>query len=155
MVKRVCLFLVIMLLCVVTPCFAEKQEAKGQAKWNYCEEIRNFADPTTEHMLVMLNAGNYSQYTRNFNQQMKAAVPESRFREIAAVIKAQYGNYISKEFVSIEIRENYITVSYKGKFAQEQEPVLIRSVFTQEDGKTYVSGFWLNPLKPVENGGAH
>lgn len=149
--KRVCLFLVIMLACVVTPCFAEKQDTEGQAMWNYCEEIRKIADPATENMLLMLNDGNYSQYIRNFSQQMKAAIPESKFREIDATIKGKYGSYISKEFVSIEIRENYIMVSYKGKFSQQQEPILIRSVFTQEKGKTYISGFWLNPLSFIGN----
>nr|WP_255711132.1 DUF3887 domain-containing protein [Pelosinus baikalensis] len=98
----------------------------------------------------MLNEGNYNQYSRNFSPQMKAAVPESKFREIDATIKGTYGTYLSKEFMSIEIRENYITVSYKGTFSQGQEPVLIRSVFTQEDGKTCIAGFWLNPLKLVE-----
>lgn len=142
-----------MLVCIVTPCFAEKQYAESQAIWNYGEEIRKIADPTTENMLLMLNDGNYGQYIRSFSQQMKAAIPDSKFREIHGTIKGKYGNYISKEFVSIEIRENYIIVSYKGKFSQEQEPVLIRSVFTQEDGKTCVSGFWLTPLKFVGNVG--
>lgn len=119
--------------------------------WNYCEEIRKIADPATENMLLMLNEGNYNQYIRSFSQQMKAAIPESKFRELDSTIKGRYGNYISKEFVSIEIRENYIMVSYKGNFSQEQEPILIRSVFTQEEGKTYISGFWLNPLKFVGN----
>lgn len=140
-----------MLACIVAPCFAEQQETEGQAMWNYCEEIRKVADPATENMLLMLNEGNYNQYIRSFSQQMKAAIPEAKFRELDSTIKGRYGNYVSKEFVSIEIRENYIMVSYKGKFSQEQEPILIRSVFTQEEGKTYISGFWLNPLTFVRN----
>ncbi|WP_229534711.1 DUF3887 domain-containing protein [Pelosinus baikalensis] len=148
--KRICLFVLIILVCVATPCFAAKQNRESQEIWSYGEEIRKIADPATENMLLMLNEGNYNQYSRNFSPQMKAAVPESKFREIDATIKGTYGTYLSKEFMSIEIRENYITVSYKGTFSQGQEPVLIRSVFTQEDGKTCIAGFWLNPLKLVE-----
>ncbi|SFM15989.1 Protein of unknown function [Pelosinus propionicus DSM 13327] len=151
MMRRIGLFLMIILVCVVTPCFAAKQSTESQAIWSYGEEIRNIADPATENMLLMLNEGNYSQYSRNFSPQMKAAVPESKFRELNAMIQDTYGTYRSKEFVSIEIRENYIMVSYKGTFSQEKEPLLIRSVFTQENGKTYISGFWLNPLKLVGN----
>lgn len=151
--KKICLFLVMILLCAATPCIAGKQDAEEQGIWKYGEGIRKIADPITENMLLMINEDNYSQYVRDFSQQMKEAVPESKFREMDAVIKEKYGNYISKDFVNIEIRENYITVAYKGKFSQEQEPVLIRSVFTQESGKTLISGFWLNPLNLKENAG--
>ncbi|GMA98193.1 hypothetical protein [Pelosinus sp. IPA-1] len=64
------------------------------------------------------------------------------------VNRIEYGISFSKKSLCYSLDDLFF---YKGKFSQEQEPVLIRSVFTQEEGKKYVSGFWLKPLKLVGN----
>lgn len=147
--KKVHLLFILLSLFISAPCFAQQQRTDNQAIWDYCEEVRSVADPLTENMLLMLNDGNYDQYTRDFNKELKAAVPKAKFKEMDSAIKEKYGEYISKEFLNIELREKYIMVVYKGNFSQEKEPVLIRSVFVQEAGKTYIAGFWLSPLKLV------
>lgn len=149
--KKICLFLLV-LICFTTTCFAAKQQnQESQKPWKYCEEIRGFADTKTENMLTALNNDNYSDFSRDFNQQMKESIPVNKFGEMTTIIKSKFGKYISMEFVGIEIRETYITVAYKGKFSQGQDPVLIRSVFTQDNGKIVVAGFWLTPLTSTGN----
>lgn len=145
--------LAILLLLVAAPCFAEKQAGNDQGIWSYRQEIEKIVDPMLENMLVNLNSGDYAQYSRDFGRQMKAALPESKFEEMSAATTAKLGKYVSKEFISIELRENYIVVSYKGEFSQEKEPILIRSVFAQENGKTVVAGFWLKRLQYLGNVG--
>ena len=113
--KKICLFLLI-LLCFTTTGFAEIQNQESQKPWKYCEEIRGFADTKTESMLTALNNDNYTDFSRDFNQQMRESIPVNKFGEMTAIIKSKFGKYISMELVGIEIRENYITVVYKGKF---------------------------------------
>jgi hypothetical protein len=149
--KKIFILVAIMLVCIAPTCFAKKQVVSNQNSWNYIEQIRKFADPATENMLLRFNDGNYGQYSKDFSQQMKDAMSESKFKDVDAAIKANLGNYVSMEFVSIDIREDHITVSYKCQFTQENNPVLVSSVFIQKDGQTYVDGLWLNPLKPVDN----
>lgn len=148
--KKICLFLLI-LLWFTTTGFAEIQNQESQKPWKYCEEIRGFADTKTESMLTALNNDNYTDFSRDFNQQMRESIPVNKFGEMTAIIKSKFGKYISMEFVGIEIRENYITVVYKGKFSQGQDSVLIRSIFTQDNGKIVVAGFWLTPLTAAGN----
>lgn len=149
--KVVILLSISILISIAAPCFAEDKGQEKQETWNYCDEIRRFADPITENILLMINEDNYVQFSKDFSQQMKTAIPESKYKEMRAGFNSKLGNYVSKEFVSIEIRENYISVSYKAKFSQASAPFLIRTVFTRDNHKTYLAGFWLNPLKYLGN----
>lgn len=149
--KKIFIIVAIMLVCIAPTCFAKKQAVESQNTWNYAQEIRKFADPATENMLLRFNDGNYSQYSKDFSPQMKDAMSEAKFKDVDTAIKTKLGNYVSMEFANIDIRESYISVSYKCKFSQESNPILVSSVFIQKDGKIYVDGLWLNPLKPVDN----
>lgn len=148
---KVFVILIAVMLISIVPCLAADKEQGKLAKWSYCDDIRKFADPMTENMLLMINDDNYGKFSKDFSQQMKDAIPESKYKEMKNDIKTQFGAYVSKEFVSIEVRENYISVSYKGKFSQEEEPVLVRSVFVKENNKIRIAGFWLNPLTYLGN----
>ena len=150
--KKIFILVAIMLVCIAPTCFAKKQATvESQNTWTYAQEIRKFADPATENMLLRFNDGNYSQYSKDFSPQMKAAMSEEKFKDVDTAIKTKLGNYVSMEFANIDIRDSYITVSYKCKFSQESDPILISSVFIQKDGQIYVDGLWLNPLKRVDN----
>lgn len=148
---KVFVVLIAILLIGAVPCLAAGKDQGNLGKWSYCDDIRKFADPMTENLLLMINADNYGQFGQDFSQQMKEAIPESKYKEIRDGIQTKFGTYVSKEFVSAEIRENYIAVLYKGKFSQEEEPVLVKSVFVKENNKIRVGGFWLNPLKYAGN----
>lgn len=149
--KKIFIIAAIMLVCIAPTCFAKKQAAEMQNTWNYTTEIRKFADPITENMLLRFNDGNYAEYSKDFSLDMKNAMTEEKFKDVSTAIRAKLGNYVSMDFFGIDIKEDYLTVSYACKFAQESNPILVRSVFIKKDGKVYVDGLWLNPLKPVDN----
>lgn len=152
MIHATKVFVVFMAILLISaaPCLAAGKEQGNGGSWSYGDDIRKFADPMTENLLLMINTDNYGQFSQAFSQQMKEAIPEPKYKEIRDSIQTKFGPYVSKEFVSAEIRENYIAVLYKGKFSQE-EAVLIKSVFVKENNKILVAGFWLNPLQRVEN----
>lgn len=117
--------------------------------WQYEKNIEQVAEPLTEQMMQAFNDEDYGRFQSCLNEKMKAALPESAFKKMASDLKGKFGSYKTKEVMSIELREEYITVNYKGLFSQTADPVLIRTVLVQENGKTCVGGLWLNPMKPV------
>lgn len=149
--KKISFLLVIILLSYAMPCFAGTQSSKDKEIWNYSQEIAKFADPIVENLVIRLNNENYILFSKDFNPKMKEAMTEAKYKEMLTTIKSKYGDYISKEFLNAEINDNYIIVSYKGKFSLEKDIKLIRVILVHENSQTYVAGFWLNTLKLVGN----
>lgn len=110
----------------------------------HAEDLRKYADPITENILLAMNENNYEKYTEHFDQQMKNALPESQFREVNALIKGKIGKYISKQFLNPDTIGSYKVFYYEAKFDQEAYDVLVKVVFSENDGKLLVSGFWLD-----------
>lgn len=117
--------------------------------WQYEKNIEQVAEPLTEQMMQALNDEDYGRFQSRLSERMKAAIPESAFKKMASDLKGNFGSYKTKEVMNIELREVYIVVNYKGVFSQTADPVLIRTVLMQENGKTCVGGIWLNPMKLV------
>ena len=117
--------------------------------WQYEKNIEQVAEPLTEQMMQALNDEDYGRFQSRLSEKMKAALPESAFKKIANDLKGKFGSYKTKEVMSIELREEYMIVNYKGMFSQTADPVLIRTVLVQENGKTCIGGIWLNPMKLV------
>ncbi len=96
-----------------------------------------------------LNDEDYGHFQSCLSEKMKAVLPESAFKKMASDLKGKFGSYKTKEVMSIELCEEYITVNYKGLFSQTADPVLLRTVLVSENGKTCVGGVWLNPIKLI------
>lgn len=117
--------------------------------WQYEKNIEQVAEPLTEQMMQAFNDEDYGRFQSRLSEKMKAAISESAFKKMASDFKEKFGSYKTKEVMSIELREGYMVVNYKGVFSQTAEPVLIRTVLVQENGQTCIGGVWLNPLKLV------
>ncbi len=77
------------------------------------EQVRNYADPTTENILLAMNEDNYAKYSEHFDQTMKNAIPEAVFNETNVVIKSKIGNYVSKEFGKAERKDQYTIENFE------------------------------------------
>lgn len=115
--------------------------------WHYEKNIEQVAEPLTEQVMQALNDEDYGHFQSCVSEKMKAALPESAFKKLASDLKEKFGNYKTKEAMSIELREGYMMVNYKGLFSQTTDPLLVRIVLVQENGKTCVGGLWFNPMK--------
>lgn len=111
------------------------------------DEVKKFADPITENVLLAMNEDNYSRFSQDFDEQMKNALHETQYRNTIPAIKAKIGNFISKDLVSVENKDGYTVVTYKAKFSLEPVDVIVRSVFSDKNGRKYISGFWLDSPK--------
>ena len=110
-------------------------------------QVREYADPITENILLAMNEGNYTKYSEHFDQTMKNAMPEAVFKETNIVIKSKIGDYVSKEFWKVESKDQFTIAYYKAKFTQEPEDVIVKVVFQEIVGEMNVSGLWLDSPK--------
>ena len=108
------------------------------------EEVREYADPVTENILMAMNENDYAMYSEDFDQTMKNAMTEAVFDETNAVIRSKIGDYVSKEFWKAESKDQYTLVYYKAKFTDERADVTVKVVFQELNGTMKVSGLWLN-----------
>jgi precorrin-2 methylase len=107
-------------------------------------QVRSYADPITENILMAINTGDYVKYSEHFDDTMKSALPEATFQQANAIIKAKIGEYVSKEFWKIETQNQYTIVYYKARFTQESGDVTVQVVFHEVSGQNLVSGLWLD-----------
>lgn len=129
-------------LFIISGCLAQQPQQS---------EVNDFADPLTENILLAMNENNYPRFSRNFDEKMKSEFNEAKFKNTIPVIKSKIGNYVSKEFMSVENKSGYTVVTYKAKFSQEPDEVIVRSVFSDINGQKYISGFWLDSPKLRSN----
>jgi ABC-type glycerol-3-phosphate transport system substrate-binding protein len=121
----------------------------GCVKTVNLDEVRKYADPATENILLAMNEQNYANFIKDFDNQMKEAIPESKFPEIVNDINGKVGNYMegSKVLKSAIDQNGIITVIYVAKFTEEQNDVTVRTVFKDVDGEMKVTGLWFDSPK--------
>jgi len=111
------------------------------------EQVRAYADPITENILVAMNEDNYTKYSEHFDATMKNVLPEPVFQENNALVTSKIGTYVSKEFWKAESENQYTIVYYKATFTQELGDVIVKVVFQEIAGETKVSGLWMDSPK--------
>jgi len=111
------------------------------------DQVRKYADPITENILLGMNGNNYSKYSEHFDQTMKNAMPEAVFYETNTLIKSKIGDYVSKQFWKVESKDQYTIVYYKARFTEEPEDVIVKVVFQEIMEEMEVSGLWLDSPK--------
>lgn len=126
----------LLLFIVLSGCAKEKQID--------VEQVQKYADPITENILLAINEDDYAKYSEHFDQAMKNAIPEATFKETNTAIKAKIGNYSTKEIQKAEQEDQYTVAIYKAKFTEETKDVIVRVVFSETDGKMFVSGLFLD-----------
>ncbi|RZN39259.1 MAG: DUF3887 domain-containing protein [Methanosarcinales archaeon] len=110
----------------------------------YSDQVRAYADPITENILSGMNENNYSRYAGHFDQTMKTAMNEAVFNETNMLVRSKIGDYVSKEFLKVESKNQYTVVHYNARFTDEPEDVTVRVVFQEVMGEMKVSGLWLD-----------
>ena len=91
-----------------------------------------------------MNENNYSGYAGYFDQTMKTAMNEAVFNETNMLIRSKIGDYVSKEFLKVESKNQHMVVHYNARFTDEPEDVIVRVVFQEVMGEMKVSGLWLD-----------
>jgi hypothetical protein len=137
-VKKVYLLIVLLLLITLSSTVA----ASGVDG----EQLLDEANLITDGVLTGLNENNYQLFSENFNQQMKQELSKAQFDALNVTVKTKIGDYISKQFVGVDKKDQYKILTYFATYTQEPQ-VLVRTVVVEENSKLAVAGFWLDSPK--------
>ncbi len=111
------------------------------------DEVRAYADPITEDTLIGMNEDNYAQFSEHFTQTMKSVMSEANFIQLSTALKPIIGDYVSKEFWTVEKQAGYTVVKYKVKYTEEPADVIVTVSFDEVEGAIYLSGLWFDSPK--------
>ena len=78
-----------------------------------------YSEAMTENLLAGMNAGDYAAFSRDFNADMKTAMPEAALASMKTSITDKIGAYVSREVDRVEKVGEYYRVVYKAKFEQD------------------------------------
>ena len=110
------------------------------------DELLKAADPITDSILTGYNSGNYALYSKDFNEQMKNALPENVFTQTREEIMEKVGAYKSRVVSGTYKKNQYSIVEYTAEFENEKE-VNVKVVLVKLKDAYLVSGLWFNSPK--------
>ncbi len=91
------------------------------------DAVLAYTEPMTDNLLAGLNAADYAVFSRDFDDAMLKAIPESKFANLLATTTGKVGAYDSREVNSVEKVGEYYRVVYKAKFAGDDKAQVLIS----------------------------
>ena len=107
-------------------------------------KVRAYADSETENILVSLNNNGFVDFSKDLDQAMKNAMPQTGFDKLYKQIQSAVGNYQSKEFGTVSMLNNIVTIKYHAKYTLEPGGVWVTISF---DSDQKVAGLYFNSPK--------
>jgi hypothetical protein len=106
----------------------------------------SYAGPMLDNVLAGIKDNNYSEYSKDFDDTMKNAMPQDKFSQMVTQIQSQLGDYVSRTFEAAapvtQDNVNYTKVVYKGKFSKTTKDVMITISFDEVNGQKKVAGIF-------------
>jgi hypothetical protein len=95
--------------------------------------IRSYADSETENALVSLSKNDYTGFSRDLDQAVKNAIPQSDFVKLYNQNKSAIGDYQSKQFESASTQNNILTLRYLAQYSAEPAGVWVTISFDSDN----------------------
>jgi hypothetical protein len=106
------------------------------------KEVQTVAEPIVDNLLAGYNQGNYAQYSRDFDDTLREAIPEKKFQQVRADILKIMGKYKDKKYLGFLDQQAHTMVLWKGAFEGTPDDVLIKLVIFRQQNKVQVVGLW-------------
>ena len=133
--KKLVGFLVLMVLLLAMP-------AAGASFGKDDRQVKALAEPILGNLLAGFNQGNYAQYSRDFDDAMREAIPEKKFEQVRGDLVEKLGKYKSKKYLGFLNQQTYTIVLWKAAFDGTQNDILIKLVLAKRQDKVVVAGLW-------------
>lgn len=115
------------------------------------EEVRNYSDSILENILAAGNKDNYTDYSKDFSENMKTALNEDLFNKNNSLIKDKIGKYVSKEFIKVNTKKekgiDYVVAIYNAKYSNEPQGAIVSITFKKDDNSHKVEGLFMTSPK--------
>ena len=138
--KKILLFTACLLIVLGGGCSKKASVSVDQ------QSVLSYANPIVDNLLAGFNEGNYAKFSRDFDHQMKTALPEAAFNQMRQSFVPKLGLYKSKAFSKAQKQEQGTLVIYDTEFEKESE-VKVRVVFTKKGDKNLISGLFFDSPK--------
>ena len=106
------------------------------------EEVQSIANPILDTFLEGMKVGDYAKYSMYFDDTLKEALPEKKFRVVREQIKSQMGDYQSREYLGFLNKGPMTIVLWKGIFDKIEDEMLIKVVLSKRGNKYVITGVW-------------
>lgn len=133
------MFVVVFCFSLLTGCGNSQEKILTGAER---EAVLAFSEAKTDNLLAGLKAGDYAMFSRDFDQQMLNAMPQSKFEALKKERDEHLGAYISRKINNVEQTGDFYTVIYTAGFEKEYA-VIVRVVFRMAEPHQ-ISGLWFN-----------
>ncbi len=106
------------------------------------QQVQAVAEPIVDNLLAGFSPGNYAQYSRDFDDTLREAIPEKKFQQVRAEILKKLGKYKDKKYLGSLNQQAHTIVLWKGAFEGTRDDILIKLVLSQRQDKVKVVGLW-------------
>lgn len=105
-------------------------------------EVQAAVEPLLDNLLAGYNTGDYHLYSRDFDETLKEAIPEGKFRETREGLLKKLGTCQSRQYLGFLNQNHYTVVLWKGRFSGTPDDVLLRLVASRRGERVVVTGLW-------------
>lgn len=111
--------------------------------------LRVYSDPMTENLLLAIENGNYTEFSRDFDDAMRNALNLASFQQLRSQFDSKIGHYVggSKAFIRGERTGGYTIAYYMANYTNEPAGVTVKVVFTSGNGPAKITGLWFSSPK--------
>ena len=105
-------------------------------------QVKAVAEPILNNLLAAFKDGNYAQYSRDFDEAMREAIPEKKFQQVRDNLTEKLGKFKSKKYLGFLNQQPHTIVLWKAAFDGTQNDILIKLVLSKRQDKVAVAGLW-------------
>ena len=106
------------------------------------DAVLAFSEAKTDNLLAGMKANDYAIFSKDFDAEMLAAIPQSAFVSLKADRDEKLGLYVSRTVHSVIQSGDFYAVIYDAVFEKDPE-VAVKVVFRIAEPHQ-VSGLWFN-----------
>jgi hypothetical protein len=138
--KAKSLFFVIIIALVTLASAACSTKAPVYAAGDQKDQAVAAADPIAKDILDGMQQNNYSLFTKDFDDTMLKAMPETSFNKMVTQFSA-FGTLKSSELINVQIVDTYYRINYKLTY---EKKVITMGLVIPQSGDVKATGLWFN-----------
>lgn len=125
----------------LTACGSQEKTLSSEEQ----DAVLVFSEPATDNLFTGLVVGDYTAFSRDFDADMKAAIPDTGFAAWKQDLDSKLGSYVTRRLDRVTQLGDYYAVIYEAKFEQD-DPVTVKVVFRVAEPHA-ISGLWFDSEK--------
>ena len=139
--KSLVLLLAVVLASLSSACGGPRETPLSGAEK---EAVLTFSEAKTDNLMTGMKAGDYAAFSKNFDQAMLDAMPQTAFEKFKQEYDGKLGAYVSRQVNTVNKSGSgkFVAVVYDTVF-EKDDAVTMRVVFRADDPHE-ISGLWFN-----------